>query len=450
MREEIMRKSRKICAFLLSLVIMIMAVPVSVFADSSGNSYTPPDDFKVTLTLQSEEDHISRDYQLPLSDCNDEYVADPASLTYGYTISTRALSDCMAQFRQDTGVTYYCTDMPDNCMFFVKYDPASSTWVQDKSGNYENSAEMKVTRAIDGIPAPKQPAASDLPGLTENCVCISYSGSEESGDMEKYYPLDASDYSITDVSIDEDSQRYVVYVAISHDVIDKCVKRFTADTGMYVDQTYWNSYPLAWNPTSNQWENSQDLPSVVQLWCFEAWENPFSDVHSGDYYYKAARWAASLGIATGTSSAVFDPNVICTRAQIVTFLWREIGSPEPKSVTSSFKDVPENAYYWKAVQWAVENGITTGTSSTSFNPLGTCSRAEAITFLWRSRKIENCVLKFDTFSDVKSGAYYEEPVRWALLASVTKGVTESQFKPDDKCTRGQIITMMYRCHSYDQ
>ena len=169
----------------------------------------------------------------------------------------------------------------------------------------------------------------------------------------------------------------------------------------------------------------------------------FNDVKPGDYFYDAVSWAVEKGITTGTSATTFSPNASCTRAQIVTFLWRASGSPEPKTASNPFTDVAANAYYCKAVLWAVENGITTGTSATTFSPDAPCTRAQGVTFLWRANG-SKAASAAASFTDVASDAYYAPAVAWAAEQNVTGGVGNGLFSPDTTCTRAQIVSMLYR------
>ena len=170
----------------------------------------------------------------------------------------------------------------------------------------------------------------------------------------------------------------------------------------------------------------------------------FVDVATGSYYEDAVDWAVENGITTGVSANRFDPNGVCTRAQAVTFLWRAAGSPAPRSRTMPFTDVPVGSYYYDAVLWAVENGITKGTSETMFSPDATCSRAQIVTFLWRSEK-SPASGTVAPFADVNSTAYYAGAVLWAVREDITKGTTSTTFSPDADCTRAQIVTFLWRC-----
>ena len=170
----------------------------------------------------------------------------------------------------------------------------------------------------------------------------------------------------------------------------------------------------------------------------------FVDVATGSYYEDAVDWAVENGITKGTDDTHFSPDGICTRAQAVTFLWRAAGSPEPETRAMPFNDVPVGSYYYDAVLWAVENGITKGTSDTTFSPNMTCSRAQIVTFLWRSEK-SPAAGTANPFADVKSTAYYADAVLWAVKENITKGTTSTTFSPNADCTRAQIVTFLWRC-----
>ena len=171
--------------------------------------------------------------------------------------------------------------------------------------------------------------------------------------------------------------------------------------------------------------------------------SPFSDVPTSAYYYEAVKWAQEKGITGGIGNGLFGPNQPCTRAQIVTFLWRAAGSSEPKSM-SSFSDVSADSYYAKAVAWAVENGITTGTGDGKFSPDATCTRAQSVTFLFRA--IGKLVDSKAEFSDVLTDSYYANAVAWAVENGVTNGIGDGLFGPDNSCTRAQIVTFLFRAY----
>ena len=171
--------------------------------------------------------------------------------------------------------------------------------------------------------------------------------------------------------------------------------------------------------------------------------NFFYDVPNGAYFYEAVKWAVKSGVTNGLSDTMFGPYESCTRAQIVTFLWRAAGSPEPKTA-SSFTDVPVSTYYAKAVAWAVENGITNGMTATEFAPDATCTRGQSVTFLYRAlgKKVESSA----NFTDVKSDAFYADAINWAVANNVTNGTSNTTFSPNADCTRAEIVTFLYRAY----
>ena len=171
--------------------------------------------------------------------------------------------------------------------------------------------------------------------------------------------------------------------------------------------------------------------------------NFFYDVPNDSFYYEAVKWAAGKNIASGVGNNLFAPDQPCTRAQIVTFLWRAAGSPEPEN-SGSFSDVPASAYYAKAVAWAVENGITTGTGDGMFSPDAVCTRAQAVTFLWRYEKAP-VASRSNPFTDFAADSYYADAVLWAVKEDISKGTTNTTFSPDADCTRAQIVTFLWRC-----
>ena len=169
----------------------------------------------------------------------------------------------------------------------------------------------------------------------------------------------------------------------------------------------------------------------------------FTDVPAGAYYEEAVGWAVEKGITKGTSDSTFTPDGVCTRAQAVTFLWRAAGSPAAKAGSLPFADVKAGSYYDDAVRWAVENGVTVGTSATTFNPNATCSRAQIVTFLWRAQK-SPAAGSANPFDDVAGSAYYADAVQWAVQKDITKGTGATAFSPDANCIRAQIVTFLYR------
>ena len=173
--------------------------------------------------------------------------------------------------------------------------------------------------------------------------------------------------------------------------------------------------------------------------------NFFYDVPNNAYFYEAVKWAVKNGITDGVGNNLFAPEQPCTRAQIVTFLWRAAGSPEPKGTAAGMTDVVSGSYYEKAVAWAIENGITTGTTTSTFSPDATCTRAQAVTFLARALKAK--AASAAEFSDVPTGSYFADAVAWAAANGVTEGIGGGLFGSDNDCTRGQIVTFLYRAYN---
>ncbi len=171
--------------------------------------------------------------------------------------------------------------------------------------------------------------------------------------------------------------------------------------------------------------------------------SPFADVSTDAYYYEAVKWAAENSITGGIGNGLFGPELTCSRGQIVTFLWRAAGSPEPTAL-STFTDVAADAYYAKAVAWAVENGVTNGTSATTFSPDDSCTRGQAVTFLWRA--LGQLTGDTASFADVPADSYFAQAVAWAAQSGVTTGVGNNLFAPDALCTRAQIVTFLFRAY----
>ena len=231
--------------------------------------------------------------------------------------------------------------------------------------------------------------------------------------------------------------------------------KLSVDLGKKHDGLYANLY--FYNPKSSalEFQSASMISGGKASWAFDHASDyaividkeshepmTFIDVPAGSYYEDAVVWAVEKGITTGTSATTFNPNGICTRAQIVTFLWRAAGSPGPKTM-SGFSDVPADSYYAKAVAWAVENGITGGTGDGKFSPDAACTRAQAVTFLWRANG-SPAVSGNAAFSDVAANAYYAAAVTWAEKNGITGGIGGGLFGSDNTCTRAQIVTFLYR------
>ena len=172
----------------------------------------------------------------------------------------------------------------------------------------------------------------------------------------------------------------------------------------------------------------------------------FEDLAEGAFYYDAVMWAVARDpqVTAGTDTTHFSPNASCTRAQVVTFLWRAKGQPEPTKTDNPFIDVKDGAYYYKAVLWAVENGVTAGTGADTFSPNASCTRAQVVTFLWRAAGQPKPGNTNNPFTDVKDTAYYIKAVLWAVEKGITTGTGAGKFSPNKTCTRGQVVTFLHR------
>ncbi len=185
-------------------------------------------------------------------------------------------------------------------------------------------------------------------------------------------------------------------------------------------------------------------PSHTKKEILSAKGNPFEDVPEKQYFYDPVLWAVETGVTEGTSANTFSPDDTCTRGQVVTFLWRAEKSPEPKTTKNPFKDVKAGSYYYKAVLWAVENGVTSGTSVNTFSPDAPCTRGQVVTFLWRAAGKPEPKQSKNPFNDVKAGDYYYKAVLWAVENNITGGTGNGKFSPSAPCTRGQVVTFLYR------
>ena len=201
---------------------------------------------------------------------------------------------------------------------------------------------------------------------------------------------------------------------------------------------YVPPYQPPYNPPVDPVQPGPDQPGEPQKP-----GNPFTDVSEDDFFFDPVIWAVGEGITSGAGDGRFDPYGVCTRAQMVTFLWRAAGKPEPVSAANPFTDVAESAYYYKAVLWAVEKGITRGTGAATFSPDDTCTRGQAMTFLYRLAGMPE-TSGTAPFTDVNAAAYYYDAVIWGVAEKITTGTSAATFSPDDLCTRGQIVTFLYR------
>ncbi len=222
------------------------------------------------------------------------------------------------------------------------------------------------------------------------------------------------------------------------------VESVTATAGAYKNIKGYEDTGLA--DTYRITKITADL--TVTVTCLKTEQPAFSDVEEGEYYFDAVCWAVRNGITTGTSATEFSPEEGCTRGQVVTFLWRASGEPEPEKTVNPFTDVKESDYFYKAVLWAVEKEITLGTSQNTFSPEDTCTRGQIVTFLYRSEDSPAPTSSANPFGDVKDDDYFKDPVLWAVECGITLGSSEKTFSPNDTCTRGQVVTFLYRNANY--
>lgn len=311
-------------------------------------------------------------------------------------------------------------------------------WVDDKGAEFSADTEVKANTAYRWVFTPKSENYNTISGsITLYRVSTSGGGG---GSSTPTYPLNtpskaengsvsvstknAAKGSTVTITVKPDSG----YVLAALTVTDKNGSKLTVtDKG---NGKYTFVMPAGKVDISASFAKQTESSS-------------FGDVSADDYFHDAVKWAQEKGITGGIGGGLFGPNQSCTRAQIVTFLWRAAGSPEPKSA-SGFADVPADSYYAKAVAWAVENGIANGMAADAFAPDASCTRAQSVTFLFRA--LGKLTSGKTAFSDVPAGSYYESAVAWATENGITNGVGGGLFGPDNGCTRAQIVTFLYRAY----
>ena len=198
-------------------------------------------------------------------------------------------------------------------------------------------------------------------------------------------------------------------------------------------------------PTTSPLISFGNTPTAPNASTTEASGHPmiFEDVEESDYFYDAVRWAVEHGITEGTSDTTFAPKDYCSRGQVITFLWKAMGSPEPQSSSHPFTDIPEDAYYTKAVLWAAEQNIASGTSESTFSPNAPCARAQVMTFLWKLKGQPAATSSAGSFPDVTTADYFYAPVMWAAKEKITTGLIDSRFGAMDQCNRAQVVTLLW-------
>ena len=356
-----------------------------------------------------------------------DITAEPASLVGGGTVK---LTVTGAPTTEGT-VTVTCggntyTPSLENSKYVVTVDLPNETkdydftasYTAEENGNYENAqsdaCKVSVARRSSGGSSSNPTYSVSTPGKTENgSVTVS--------------PKNASKGDRVTITVKPD----VGYVLETLTVTDKNGNELTLkDKG--------NGKYTFTMPAGKVEVKATFMEDNSML-------NFFYDVPNDAYFYEAVKWAVENGITTGVGNDLFAPEQPCTRAQIVTFLWRAAGSPEPKGAASGMTDVVSGSYYEKAVAWAIENGITTGTTASTFSPDATCTRAQAVTFL--ARALNAKAASAAEFSDVPTDSYFADAVAWAAANGVTEGIGGSLFGSDNDCTRGQIVTFLYRAYN---
>ena len=189
------------------------------------------------------------------------------------------------------------------------------------------------------------------------------------------------------------------------------------------------------------------IDTVPELKPEDAFTNPFTDVPDGSWFEAPVLWALENGITEGTSATTFAPGDKCLRAHVVTFLWKAEKSPEPTAYTKSFKDVPSGAWYYKPVHWAVEHGITSGTSDTTFGAADVCSRYQVVYFLWAAAGKPEPKTTHNPFTDVKTSHFFYKAVLWAVENGITSGTSDTTFSPTTPCNRAQVVTFLYKAYN---
>ena len=282
----------------------------------------------------------------------------------------------------------------------------------------------------------------------DNCDAVSDSKTVPVGDANGHSPAAAvRENEVAATCTAAGSYDEVVYCSVCKAEISraqKTIDKLPHDFGNNLEYckngcgTKNPNYVPPYNPPHKPSVKPNPTPSKP-----ETPENPFVDIKEDDYYYDAVIWAVGKGIAKGVTDTTFQPNASCTRAEMVTFLYRAAGSPEPTNKVNPFTDVAEDSYYYKAVLWAAEKGIAKGTSETTFSPNDTCTRGQAVAFLYRYAN-SPAVSGSNFFADVSETAYYYNATLWAVSGKVTEGTSATTFSPNDLCTRGQIVTFLYR------
>ena len=452
-------------------------------AQSTGN-YTIPTSFKSANVTETESNDVAGNAdafplsgtirgQISVDDDADFYkitVTDSGAITLGFTsymewYSLRVIDsdgenlwsdednqfDSTVGFRQDE----YRLDLEEG-IYYLRVD-GTGEWSASTTGNYTIQTTFSSANVTES--EPNDSARESNPLSLNDTV----KGQISLGGDIDYYELSLP----SGATITVDIISYIQWYSIS--LVDETGdsiwaannKEYNSNVGFRQDQyeidlepgTYYlkvdgtgewgasttGNYTL-WIGTGVPPENpDEENPEEPE----EPSGLPFTDVRSGDYFYAPVQWAVEKNITSGTSATTFSPNQACTRAQAVMFLWKAAGQPEPTCTSNPFLDVKSSDYYYKAVLWAVENNITSGTSDTTFSPNQSCTRGQIMTFLYKAAGSPS-VSGSNPFRDVAYGDYFYRPVLWAVRNDITSGTSATAFSPSASCTRGQIVTFLYK------
>ena len=393
---------------------------------------------------------------------NDEKAYDPSPLAFvggasneeqGMAVSDFKSSDVLSglQKNEGTGVEWvagithptFAWDDRNILADYAKVDEAIQAAKEIDGSLYSNYSDVEAAiKAVDRTKSKAEQAKVDAmaKAITDAINSLVRKPTSSSGSSRPRYDVTTpSKPENGSVTVDPERARSGsrVTVTVTPDSGYKLGELVVTDKdGKKLELTDKGNGQYTFTMPSGKVEVAAEFVKEVEV-------SPFADVATDAYYYDAVKWAVEKGVTNGVSETLFGPDQACTRAQIVTFLWRAAGSPEPKS-GSSFADVAADAYYAKAVAWAVENGITKGTSETTFHPDEICTRAQGVTFLYRA--LGKLAAAQAGFTDVAADSYYADAVNWAAENGVTKGISETLFGPDGSCTRAQIVTFLYRTY----
>ena len=400
----------------------------------TGNVQTDADTYTVTVSLKDKANTVWDDEDKTTADKEYTFtiakaagsVTAPTAKELTYTGEAQAL---VSAGSSDTGTIQYKLDNGEYSENVSMATNAGTYTVYYKvigDANHNDVAEASITVTIAKADQAK-PAAPTLEDRSYTSITLKEVAANDN-DADAEYSMDGENWqnspTFTGLTSGTTYTFYVRYAAM-----DNYNASPASDAVKFTTRRH-SSATVTPTPTPEP-EPTPDNSSK------------FADVPANAYFADAVKWAVDKGITNGLSDTMFGPYESCTRAQIVTFLWRAAGSPEPKAM-SSFTDVPANAYYAKAVAWAVENGITNGMTETTFAPNATCTRGQSVTFLYRAlgKKVESSA----NFTDVKSDAFYADAINWAVANNVTNGTSNTTFSPNADCTRAEIVTFLYRAY----